>query len=97
MSAIDWLQRWYAGQVDGDWEHEFGIRIATLDNPGWTVEIDIQATSLEARTFTRVQEQRATDDWLDCRIADGKFLGDGDPSKLERILRIFLVWAHGAK
>ncbi|MFE2849501.1 Imm53 family immunity protein, partial [Streptomyces scopuliridis] len=32
---LDWLQNWYTQQCDGDWEHEWGVKIATLDNPGW--------------------------------------------------------------
>ncbi|MFE4959105.1 Imm53 family immunity protein [Streptomyces sp. NPDC056653] len=31
---LDWLQNRYAQQCDGDWEHEWGVKIATLDNPG---------------------------------------------------------------
>lgn len=30
------LERWYAAQCNGDWEHTYGITIETLDNPGWT-------------------------------------------------------------
>ena len=30
-----WLQEWAMSQVDGDWEHELGISISMLDNPGW--------------------------------------------------------------
>ena len=29
------LQKWYKSQCNGDWEHSFGIKIETLDNPGW--------------------------------------------------------------
>jgi hypothetical protein len=31
---LPWLQGWYATQCDGDWEHEYGVSIETLDNPG---------------------------------------------------------------
>jgi hypothetical protein len=33
--ALAWLMQWYLAQCNQDWEHEFGITIATLDNPGW--------------------------------------------------------------
>nr|TKK07812.1 hypothetical protein SrhCFBP13529_11555 [Stenotrophomonas rhizophila] len=46
MHALDRLQKWYADQCDGDWEHSFGIRIDTLDNPGWTVSVDLTDTAL---------------------------------------------------
>ncbi|MEH0820740.1 Imm53 family immunity protein [Micromonospora sp. CPCC 205714] len=41
-----WLQAWYATQCDGEWEHEFGIQIETVDNPGWSVSIDLGDTAL---------------------------------------------------
>jgi hypothetical protein len=33
--TLTWLQAWYAEQCDGDWEHQFGVSVETLDNPGW--------------------------------------------------------------
>ena len=43
-----WLMNWYAQQCDGDWEHENGIKIGTLDNPGWYIKIMLGGTELEA-------------------------------------------------
>jgi hypothetical protein len=28
--ALFMLQRWYVGQCNGDWEHQYGVRIDTL-------------------------------------------------------------------
>ncbi len=53
-TAISRLHSWYANQCDGDWEHEFGVRIDTLDNPGWIVSIDVKGTSVEAKVFPPV-------------------------------------------
>ncbi|MGW1432997.1 Imm53 family immunity protein [Streptomyces sp. NPDC002431] len=47
---MDWLQGWYSAQCDEDWEHEWGVRINTLDNPGWSVRIDLEDTDLEAHS-----------------------------------------------
>jgi len=38
------LEDWYASVCDGDWEHTYGVKIGTLDNPGWTVDIDLRQT-----------------------------------------------------
>lgn len=38
------LAKWYAEQCNGDWEHTYGIRIETLDNPGWWVVVDLGET-----------------------------------------------------
>jgi len=34
------LQAWYVVQCDGDWEHTYGVKIETLDNPGWMLRVD---------------------------------------------------------
>ena len=41
LDLIKQLENWYNSRCDGDWEHEFGIKIDTLDNPGWKITIDI--------------------------------------------------------
>ena len=38
-APLSYLTAWFARQCDGDWEHDLGIRIETLDNPGWAVDI----------------------------------------------------------
>ena len=47
-AALSSLQRWYSSQCDGDWEHQLGVEITTLDNPGWLVRIELRHTPLEA-------------------------------------------------
>lgn len=48
---LTWLQAWYATQCDGEWEHEHGVSIETLDNPGWFLKLDLRETSLDGLTF----------------------------------------------
>ncbi|WP_246295969.1 Imm53 family immunity protein [Streptomyces caniferus] len=38
-AGSDWLPSWYASHCDGDREHEGGVTIKTLDNPGWAVKM----------------------------------------------------------
>lgn len=91
---IEELQRWYASQCDGDWEHEFGIRIETLDNPGWTVEIDLEDTPLDGRAFPRFSDMAPEREWWTCEVSEGKFRASGGPPMLGRMLRAFLDWAR---
>ena len=96
-STLARIQRWYAAQCDGDWEHGSGIRIDTLDNPGWRVAIDIAGTDLEGRTFTPIKrglEEDSTTDWHSIRVIQNRFEGAGDPTKLAFILDQFLAWAQ---
>ncbi|WP_263597259.1 immunity 53 family protein [Metabacillus idriensis] len=62
------MQNWYLKQCDGDWEHQFGIRIDTLDNPGWSVKISITDTELLGKTFEKVEIERSSKDWIYCKV-----------------------------
>lgn len=83
------LQQWYALHLNGDWEHSFGLQIGTLDNPGWTIKIDLEDTCLQQLAYEQLIDG-GTMDWLHISVQAGVFNGAGDPSKLEEILRIFL-------
>src|ERR1700682_6352449 len=58
MKELSELQDWYTAHRDGDWEHQYGVTIESLDNPGWWVRIDLQQTELECITF--LHSPRAT-------------------------------------
>jgi len=96
MTTIDWLQNWYAAQADGEWEHEYGLRIDTLDNPGWSLEIDLKGTSLEAQPFEELRVDRSNSDWIHCRLEDGQFRGWGGPLNLSELVEAFREWADRA-
>ncbi|WP_346890569.1 immunity 53 family protein [Clostridium sp. UBA3887] len=93
MDMIAWLSEWYKSNCDGDWEHYYGIKIDTLDNPGWKVDIDLVDTYLEDVEFNKVQIYIDDLNWIHCSVADGVFKGGGSIDKLEEILKIFRVWA----
>lgn len=41
------LAKWFVEQCNGDWEHSYGIKIHTISNPGWFVEVDLSYTTAE--------------------------------------------------
>ena len=94
MNDIQWLENWYRSQCDGDWEHCYGVRISTLDNPGWAVQINLNETPLFGEPFDTINIDNGDDDWIICRIRDGYFEGNGDPDKLEKIISIFRHWVE---
>ncbi len=96
-SLLDALQSWYEEQCDGEWEHQYGIKIETLDNPGWAVEVDLTGTKLSDRMLTETAEERSAVDWIRCSAADGRFKGFGGPRNLAEILERFLVWAEAVE
>jgi len=93
MSRLIEIQTWYAAHCNGEWEHTYGIKIDSLDNPGWWVKIDLTGTELAEAAFAPRTEQVSETNWLNCKIANRIFEGAGDASKLESILGIFLDWA----
>lgn len=89
MSVIEQIQAWYASQCNGDWEHQNGVSIDTLDNPGWSVSINLAGTELEGAMIPPYRQDSGEDDWVFCEIKDRTFIGNGDPSKLVFILDMF--------
>ncbi|WP_193213787.1 immunity 53 family protein [Luteolibacter marinus] len=87
---------WYEAQVDGAWEHRHGLKLESLDNPGWLLTVDLMHTDLNGQTMADLSEGCSPDghpvapNWIHCRIADGRFLGACDPRQLPRLLRVFI-------
>ncbi|MBA2941972.1 immunity 53 family protein [Paenibacillus sp. CGMCC 1.16610] len=94
MNLIEWLEDWYLSQCDGDWEHCYGLKIETLDNPGWSVKINLQETTLENKSFESLVNERTEHDWIHCRLKEGYFEGFGGPKNLGEILLIFKDWVE---
>ncbi|MBI2778993.1 MAG: immunity 53 family protein [Gammaproteobacteria bacterium] len=95
--ALAALQRWYSSQCDGDWEHQLGIKIETLDNPGWMVTIDVEDTPLRDQPFSAVERTSEAREWISCRVEKNQFRGAGGPHMLGAIIEEFVQWASHAK
>ena len=87
------LQGWYRAQCDGDWEHGYGVRLQTLDNPGWSLEIDLRGTALAEREFEDAELHRSEQDWWVCWLEQERFRAACGPRNLEEALQRFLDWA----
>jgi len=91
------LQTWYFSQCNGDWEHLYGVKIDTLDNPGWTINIDLLETNLLDTQFEEINIQRENEhDWVQCKKIDHVFDGACGPKNLEEMISIFLNWASSS-
>lgn len=86
--TLSWLQQWYLSQCDGEWEHHNGIRIDSLDNPGWSVEADIGMITKP----TPISEERNDSDWIRCEVKEGRFYGYGGPRNLQEMLEVLRRW-----
>jgi Immunity protein 53 len=84
------LQAWYLSQCDGDWEHSYGVKIETLDNPGWIVTIDLNETVLYELEIPLARVDRSASDWVQHEVSNGKFTACGGPQNLEELVGEFL-------
>jgi len=99
MRTLVELQEWYLAQCNESWEHTYGLNIGTLDNPGWSLMIDLTDTKLESVEFDAqsygvgADGQASGNEWLTCKVEKGKFVSFGGPRKLEEMIGVFLLWA----
>jgi hypothetical protein len=90
---LPFLEQWYAAQCDGDWEHEFGVRVDTLDNPGWSLSIELVGTVPEGVTAARRVVERTKSDWLTTWSNGRKFEARCGPLNLAEAIRAFAGFA----
>jgi hypothetical protein len=86
ITILQWLQRFYQEQANGDWEHTYGIKIETVDNPGWWICIDLADTDYADLHDISLTETVTDSDWYFYRFANKQFTASGDLSKLEFLL-----------
>ena len=89
---ISWLEDWYHSHCDGEWEHDYGVDIGTLDNPGWSVSINLKGTNREHAKNSEVKIERNETDWVYCFIRETRFEAAGGPKNLQEMLHIFRKW-----
>lgn len=95
LDLLEQLQQWYASNCDGDWEHDWGVRIGTLDNPGWSLDVNLEGTVLEGRAFAEQRVDTTDTDWYLCRVRGNVFEGRGGALNLRDILQAFVLWWKG--
>ncbi len=89
MSILIWLQEWFKSQCDGDWEHSYGIKLESLDNPGWSVTIETENSNSELNDFDWISNEVNDTDWHYYRVINGAYEASGDFNKLEKLITIF--------
>jgi hypothetical protein len=96
MPILRWLQWWYLTHCDDVREHDHGIDIGTLDNPGWRVRIDLNRTELFGRKMDLPLTTRDNEnDWIHVRCDGEIFEGFGGPNNLEEVFTVFRHFAEG--
>lgn len=97
-STLQRLSAWYLSQCDGDWEHTWGVKIGTLDNPGWYVEIALAGTPLEHVPFAAHMDLYEHEtEWIHCRREGQTFQIHCGPERLDAALQVFLDWVDSTE
>jgi hypothetical protein len=92
----------YSEQCNDLWEHQYGITIETLDNPGWKIRIDLTGTAMAGVTMKEIGQLaginhdgvQGKQDWLQCRVEGNCFIGAGGPFSLPSICDAFRAWVE---
>ena len=90
--SIEFLQRWYKSLCNGTWEKDHVIRIETVANPGWLLEVDLRETKYVNKLFDTIEDFSEEDGYIRCAVENGQFQGTGSPWLLGSILNIFCKW-----
>jgi len=93
---LKWLQNWYQNHCNGDWEHSNGINIKTIDNPGWSIKINLLDTGLENKRFDKIHIENSENDWIFCCVREDHFEAACGPFGLSEVLRIFRDWVKNS-
>ena len=95
-NPIDRLAAWYSAQCNGEWEHQQGVEITTLDNPGWRLRIDLAETELESARFDVIEDGIADDrpSWKRCWREGTRFHATCSQDNLTSVIESFLDWAE---
>lgn len=92
-STLTFLIEWFDAHCDGEWEHDLGITIETLDNPGWSVDVHIGDTELEGVVTDWHKDEESEHVWLHWRSTGRMFEARCGPTNLPRALAAFQNFA----
>jgi Immunity protein 53 len=90
---FEFLSEWYESHCDGIWEHQYGVEISTIDNPGWSIAIDLVGTELAKSDFSTITSDAPGSNWYHCRKVGERFESACGPASLRDVLKIFANWA----
>jgi len=87
--CFGFLASWYSARCDGEWEHEFGVRLETIDNPGWNLQVDLVGTEMEGRVVDQVTQIPEGGGWVIIASDGSVFEASCDPMSLRLVVHEF--------
>ena len=92
--GIERINAWYIANCDGDWEHQQGVVIETLDNPGWRIQVDLSGTTKATSEFEPVERLHETE-WISLKVQGETLQGACSPTVLSEMLEHIGRWLEG--
>lgn len=87
LDSITILQQWYECNCNNNWEHENGVKIESLDNPGWSISLDLTDTPLDGLIYSVNKQSINTDKWYSITVENNILKGFGND--LSEIIQLF--------
>lgn len=86
---INWSQTWFNSHCDSNWEHGSGVKIETINNPGWSVQIDMNGTNILLHKQDWELFELSDVSWVEYKVGNNIYFASGDPLQLELLIRVF--------
>ena len=61
-----------------------------MDNPGWSLKIDLTGTGLDSKPFTPIEDTAPEDSWIHCKVENRRFEANCGPTMLSTAIGYFL-------
>jgi hypothetical protein len=90
--SLSSLEQWYSDRCNGQWEQSFGIRIDSLDNPGWLAHIALRDTRKQDSELDKVRIDRDRWNWIHYWVENHEFHIACGPTNLSEAMDIFVRW-----
>jgi hypothetical protein len=90
MDYLDNLCRWYESECNGDWEHSYGIKLETSDNPGWILTVDLNETYLSESKNKKCAYKKSDNDWIHVKKENNAFQASCSLNNLNKMISLFL-------
>ncbi|MBY5311967.1 rhodanese-related sulfurtransferase [Rhizobium leguminosarum] len=94
METVSRLCAWFERQCVDEWYEDRGVKIDTMDNPGWSMKVDLKGTALQDKDFQEIRVERSDRDWFVARRNDQVFEAFGGSISLNEMIESFLAWAE---
>jgi immunity protein 53 of polymorphic toxin system len=94
VALVKEILEWFSDNCNGDWEHQNGFSIESLDNPGVAISVDL-APILMIPDKIILSDLVSENSWISIRIKNDKFLVACSVDRFEEAIKNFSLVVAG--